>query len=92
MKNVKHFDIRITGKVQGVFFRITAQKVAEGTGLTGVVRNNPDGSVSIEVEGDPEALREFVDWCHDGPEKAKVDRVDIEERGMQHYDDFRIVE
>ena len=71
--------IHIFGHVQGVFFRATARVQAEMLGLTGKVRNNPDGSVEIFAEGSQNALVCFMEWCHYGPPAARVDRVIVEE-------------
>jgi acylphosphatase len=71
--------IRVFGHVQGVNFRRDTAGVARQLGLTGFVRNEPDGSVTIEAEGDPQALVELVRWAHQGPLSARVDRVDTEQ-------------
>ena len=71
--------IRVFGHVQGVFFRASARDEARRLGLAGFARNEPDGSVSIEVEGDERALAQFVDWCHEGPPRARVERVEVQE-------------
>ena len=69
--------IRVFGRVQGVFFRASARDQARRLGLAGVARNEPDGSVFVEVEGDEQALAEFVAWCHHGPPDARVERVEV---------------
>ncbi|MCP3103322.1 acylphosphatase [Myxococcus sp. K15C18031901] len=68
--------LRIQGKVQGVFFRESARVEASRLGLTGWVRNRPDGSVEAVVEGEAEKLEQFVGWCHRGPAQARVDGVE----------------
>ena len=73
MEKVK---LTIRGRVQGVFFRANTQKEAVRLGLTGWVRNTPDGGVEAEAEGGREALEAFVAWCRRGPEHAAVDRLD----------------
>ncbi len=70
--------LRIYGRVQGVFFRATAREQAKRLGLTGYVKNEPDGSVTIEAQGPEEKINQFVIWCHNGPPLAEVVRVDIE--------------
>ena len=67
----------IHGRVQGVFFRATAQKTAEELGLSGWVRNCEDGSVEAHAEGDRKSLDRFVDWCRKGPALAKINEVDV---------------
>lgn len=65
----------ITGTVQGVFFRTSAQQEARRRDLTGWVRNLPDGSVELEAQGDSAAVNALVDWCWKGPPDATVQRV-----------------
>lgn len=83
--------IRIYGRVQGVFFRHTSRREAERLGIVGFVRNEPDGSVYLEAEGEEKALQEFLGWCHRGPVLAKVDKVDFEfSDRLQNFRDFSI--
>lgn len=80
--------IHITGQVQGVNFRSSAQRLARQLGLTGYARNQPDGSVLIVAEGSAEALDEFVAWCKIGPPRATVDQVEVSPgvpAGYQHF-------
>ncbi len=69
--------ITVAGRVQGVFFRANTQEVAQRLGLSGYVRNLPDGRVEVVAEGEEEALRKLVDWCHEGPPLARVERVEV---------------
>jgi len=85
---MQHLNITVTGKVQGVFFRDTARRVATELGLTGFARNEPDGSVYIEAEGSENALRKFVEWCQTGPELANVDNVTTAEGEIADYHGF----
>ena len=87
---MKRYIIIVTGKVQGVFFRDTARQIATRLGLTGFARNEKDGSVHIEVEGDDAALREFLKWCPDGSELAKVDSVEHSEHETVGHQGFEI--
>lgn len=57
MRSARHY--RFTGSVQGVGFRWTAKRLADGLGVAGWVRNDPDGGVSLEAEGDAAALDRF---------------------------------
>ena len=68
-------SIHITGKVQGVFYRQSTREKAVSLGLTGTVRNNPDGSVTVVASGDKELLDELVSWCRQGPPSARVNNV-----------------
>ncbi len=67
----------IEGKVQGVFFRASAKEQADKLGLNGWVRNLSDGSVEIQVEGEKETLKRFLEWCKTGPPNALVTNVDL---------------
>jgi acylphosphatase len=71
---------RVTGKVQGVFYRASTIEQARSLGLAGWVRNLPDGSVELEAEGDDGRVRQLVDWCRRGPPAARVDDVATEPR------------
>ncbi len=63
--------------MQGVFFRANTQREAQQLGLTGWVRNLPDGSVEAVAEGERVNLERFVTWCHHGPEHAQVEDIEI---------------
>ena len=66
---IEHYDIRIYGLVQGVSFRWAATRTAANFDIMGFIRNESDGSVYIEAEGDKEDLEKFIDWCNKGPER-----------------------
>ncbi len=68
-------DVVVTGHVQGVFFRASMRDQAERLGVTGWVRNDPDGSVRAHLEGPAAAVEDLVAWCADGPPNARVDEV-----------------
>ena len=72
----QRIELRVTGLVQGVFYRASTQDKARELGLTGWVRNAPDGSVELVAEGDAAALDALERWCHAGPPAARVDRVE----------------
>lgn len=69
----------ISGRVQGVFFRSTTQEEAQARGLTGWVRNAPDGRVEAEVQGPPDAVDALIAECRAGPGLATVDDVQVEQ-------------
>lgn len=71
-------SLSVSGRVQGVCFRMSAVDEAERLGLTGWVRNTRDGGVEIAAEGPEDALSAFVDWCRTGPPLARVDGVRVE--------------
>lgn len=73
----KQAIIKITGKVQGVFYRAYAREQALSLGLTGYARNMDDGSVEILVQGKEVAIKGFIQWCQKGSPSAKVDGVSV---------------
>lgn len=88
---MKHINLKITGKVQGVFFRAKAKKQAEAIGVVGFIRNEDDGSVYCEIEGEESLLNDFIQWCHEGPELATVEGlIQEEEEGLKEFTDFSI--
>jgi len=87
----KHINIKITGKVQGVTFRETTKYVADQSGIKGLVRNEKDGSVYIEAEGEEWILDSFLEWCNEGPDRAKVESCVTEEGLMKDFQDFVIM-
>ncbi|MGQ0723503.1 MAG: acylphosphatase [Candidatus Eiseniibacteriota bacterium] len=88
---VKHLDIRVLGRVQGVFFRATTREAALALGVRGTVRNEPDGSVLIEAEGDDESLDRFLERVRQGPPGSRVVSLDIREGGPRGCSGFEIV-
>ena len=68
----ERITIRVTGRVQGVYYRAETRTVAARYGLTGVVRNLRDGSVEIVAEGDRESLARLGAWARTGPPAADV--------------------
>lgn len=87
---MKHYNIKIYGRVQGVFFRDFTRSTARFLGLKGFVKNRPDGSVYTEAEGDEAKLVELIRMCRKGPDVAHVDTVDIEEGEMKGFGSFEI--
>jgi acylphosphatase len=73
-------QLLIQGKVQGVWYRVHLQEKAIGLGVTGWCRNLPDGWVEAMVQGPTEALDTLIQWCHQGPPKARVDSVEVVEQ------------
>ena len=68
----------VSGKVQGVYYRASAREAARGLGLSGWVRNLPDGRVEAVAAGSPAALAEFERWLAQGPPRAEVSAVTSE--------------
>jgi len=80
----------IRGRVQGVNFRATAQNNARALGLTGWVRNLPDGRVEAHFEGGEDQLKEMLDWCGQGPSLAAVDDVETSWVTPEGHDSFQV--
>jgi acylphosphatase len=74
----ERLSARIAGRVQGVGFRNFTQRTARRLGLTGWVRNEPDGSVRLEAEGPRDALNDLHEAVQEGPRPARVDAVDAD--------------
>ena len=75
---LKKAIITVTGKVQGVFYRLWAKAQADELGLSGFARNDPDGTVLVVVEGEQEAIDEFIEHCRSGSDSAEVIDVRVE--------------
>lgn len=73
-------ELRVHGRVQGVGFRWATRQEARLLGLSGWVRNEPDGSVFLVVEGAIEPVQALERWCATGPARARVDRVERRSR------------
>lgn len=78
--------LRIRGYVQGVFFRASTRDMANSVGLTGWVRNLPDGSVEAVFEGPKDLLKQAVKWCYKGPPGASI--TDIDEKWLEYTGEF----
>ena len=77
------------GRVQGVFFRDTTRRVARSRGVSGWVRNTPDGAVEAVFEGDPDSVASMVRFAGEGPRGASVERVeqhDEEPEGLAGFE------
>ena len=72
---MKTQHLHIEGRVQGVWFRESMRREAERLGVTGWVRNLPDGSVEAVVQGSVEAVDALLDWSRTGPPMARVERI-----------------
>ncbi len=78
--------VTIKGRVQGVFFRAGTRNMAVELGLTGCVRNLPDGRVEAIFEGPEDMLKQAVRWCYKGPPGADV--VHVDEKWLGYTDEF----
>jgi acylphosphatase len=83
--------IIVKGRVQGVFFRASAQEAAEECGIKGWVRNTEEGDVELMATGSDEALKRFVAWCRQGPRRAVVSDVVIEPKEEESFPSFKVI-
>ena len=91
MANLARVQVFISGRVQGVFYRAYTRDQAVARGLTGWVRNLPDGRVCAVFEGDREKIESMLAWCRQGPPYAAVDEVLPDWQPYQgEFQDFRI--
>ena len=77
MENKKRARVIISGRVQGVFFRMETKRYADRLGIKGWVKNRRDGAVEAVIEGDENRIREMINWCKKGPPMSRVDDVQI---------------
>jgi acylphosphatase len=80
----------VHGDVQGVFFRDTARRQAGSRGVSGWVRNCPDGTVEAVFEGDPDAVESMVRFSREGPRGAQVEHVDVSEEEPEGLSGFEV--
>jgi acylphosphatase len=80
----------VSGDVQGVFFRDSTRREARRLGVTGWVRNRPDGRVEALIEGEPGPVGELVRWCAGGPRHATVEDVQVAEAEPEGHERFAI--
>ncbi len=84
------YVIKVTGRVQGVGFRYSTLNEAKKLGLTGYVKNMPDGSVKIEAEGTEDQLDALVEWCRSESGPGYVDSLTFDTSSPAGYDEFRV--
>jgi len=83
--------ILIQGHVQGVFFRASTKEKADQLGVSGEVRNLPDGSVEVLAAGAEAAVERLIAWCHEGPPRAEVLSVKVSGIEPGDFDGFKVV-
>jgi acylphosphatase len=82
--------LKIHGKVQGVFYRATAKKIADRIGLTGWVKNLKTGEVEAVICGSEEQIESFIYWAREGPERAEVSHIDIKHEPEEIFSSFLV--
>ena len=87
---MKTLKFRISGTVQGVFFRKFVKDNADKLGVRGFVRNLEDGSMEVLAEGRDEIVDEFLSECEKGTKHAEIKKIDVQEIRHQGFKDFRI--
>ena len=89
MTEMRKVTLIVHGRVQGVFYRDSTMRKARELGLTGYVRNLPEGTVEIVAQGPLRILEDLIRWAHDGPPAAVVSKVEVYygtvEQGMDGF-------
>ncbi|MEW7289970.1 acylphosphatase [Aquimarina sp. 2304DJ70-9] len=88
---LKHYNITAKGKVQGVWYRKSTQEKANEIGIKGFVKNQSDGSVYIEAEGNEDQLKSLLEWCAQGPQFAIVEDVSFTRGDIRSFEQFDIL-
>lgn len=88
---MKTVHLEISGKVQGVSFRARANEVAKKLHLSGWIKNKEDDKVEAIVTGEDESVKEFIGWCQQGPDTAKVENVLVTNKEIKHFPSFRVI-
>ena len=90
---LKRIHVIVRGRVQGVYYRASAQREARQYGLTGWVKNRADGTIEIVAEGEEVSIRELYGWAQKGPTAARVERVDTRWRSFTgDFPAFRLID
>lgn len=86
----KTFQVKVFGKVQGVWYRASTKNKAQELGLNGFVLNQEDGCVFIEVSGEAEKINALLEWCKEGPTHAKVEKLEVKEIDFRELPIFEV--
>jgi len=89
--DIKSLHIIAYGIVQGVGFRYYTKLQADKYDVFGTVMNKKDGTVEIYAEGEQSQLIKFLDWCHEGPSSANVERIEYTYQEIKGYSEFKII-
>lgn len=84
------FSIIVSGKVQGVFYRQSTKEKADSLGIKGEVKNMPDDTVHIIATGNEDQINQLIEWCKQGPPRARVTNVVVEEITLKEFNKFTI--
>lgn len=89
---MQQVHLLITGKVQGVWYRVFVKDTAEKLGLTGWVRNTESGDVEAVIQGETGKINELLVACHEGPPLAKVTSINEEwQKAKDTFSEFQII-
>lgn len=88
---MKTVHLLISGKVQGVFFRESARKLAEKINIKGWVKNRTDEKVEAMISGEESDVNDFINWCHTGSERAEVTDVLVSEESATSFEKFKVI-
>lgn len=80
----------VSGRVQGVTYRASTRRAANERGVDGWVRNLADGRVEAVFEGPADDVESLVEWCHDGPSRARVEAVTTESESLEGVEGFEV--
>ena len=83
-------SVRVTGRVQGVFFRAWTCEQAQELHVTGWVRNCDDGSVEAHVEGEEGSVEQLIGKIHDGPPGAQVAELQVSDASTEALNSFEV--
>jgi acylphosphatase len=86
----KSYAITVSGKVQNVGFRYYTVQAAMQFGVNGFVKNQYDGTVYIEAEGEQDAMEAFLAWCRRGPQWVRVEGFNVQEQPVMGYKGFTV--
>jgi acylphosphatase len=85
-------QVKISGKVQGVWFSLNTKNKADDLNINGWVKNNIDGKVEAIFEGDEENLHKMINWCLVGSPNSKVEKIEIYKNDFQNeFNSFSII-
>lgn len=85
------YHVRVSGRVQGVWYREGCRRQAVAAGVAGWVRNNSDGTVEAALEGPRLAVDRVLDWMRSGPSRAVVTDIEVREVPPQGDEDFAVI-
>ena len=85
-------EVRVLGRVQGVYYRASTREQARLLAVAGQVRNLPDGGVQAWLEGEEEAVTALLKWMRQGPRRARVEELIVNECAPRGFTDFEVIE